>query len=99
MLNVIIFFLLSLSYHRFFYKKKTTASSIVVAYLGRFNSQFNEFRAFKVLFFSSCSYVDVCSSSFLTFCFTDCGHLRISINYARKHHDNKHFGVVFVSSL
>ena len=30
--------------------KKTTASSIVCAYVGRFHPQFNEFRAFKVLF-------------------------------------------------
>ena len=93
---MLIFFFLSWSYHMFFLKN--TVSSIVIAYLARFNPQFNEFRAFKVPF-PSCSsswsqVVDFCS-----FLFSGCGHRRICIRNIRKHHDNQHFGVVFVSSL
>ena len=90
MLNVIIFFFFVLPQ-----VKKTTASSIVVAYMGRFNSQFNEFRTFKVLF---CLVLRMLMFVLFLILFTDCGHRRTCISNARKHHDNQCFGVVFVSS-
>ena len=84
----------SLSYHTL---KKTTACSIVVAYVARFNPQFNEFRAFKVPFPLVVRHS--LRLLILVLLFSGRGHLRICIRNARKHHDNQRFGVVFVSSL
>jgi hypothetical protein len=48
MLFNLLSFVLTPSY--FFYKKKTTVCAIVIAYVGRFDPQFVEFRDFKVRF-------------------------------------------------
>ena len=88
-----------LSYHMFFLKK-TKASSVVIAYVGRFNPGFDEFRAFKVPYPLVLPHsLRLMMFIFCSFLFSECGHYRICINITRKHHDNQHFGVVFVSSL
>ena len=77
--------------------KKSTASSVVIACMAKFNPQFNEFVNFKV------PYPLVLRRRLrllmFIFLFSGCGHHTICIGNASKHHDNQHFGVVFVSSL
>ena len=91
MLDVIIFFFPFVLTQ----VKKTTACSIVVAYVGRYNPQFIDFRVFKVLFRLVLKFV----LQVFLFLFTGCGHHRFCVGNARRHNDNQHFGVVFVSSL